>query len=227
MKEEREKEKEKEEEKEEIWYKDPKRAFFTADRAFVIVPDASMTLQEQMNAVMRFGVYLSILSIIYERSVVSATFIFGIIATVTAIMDYHDSRVDKDIQDRRETLNLQPDALTGKLCVRPTADNPMMNVLVSDYGLFPTRPRACDVTDPSVAKQMRKLSSQNVYRDMDDVYGRKAQTELPYYTMPSTTIPNDQTEFARWLYREGSPGVCRDGDMAACGQRIHHQYPGI
>ena len=103
----------------------------------------------------------------------------------------------------------------------------MMNVLVSDYGHFPTRPGACDVTDTSVANRMRKLSRQNVYRDMDDIYGRKAEADRPYYTMPSTTIPNEQTEFARWLYSDGSPGVCRDGNMGACGQRIYHHYPGI
>jgi hypothetical protein len=218
----------KEKEKEtQIWYKDPKGAFLSKERALVILPDATMTLTEQMNAVMRFGLYLGVLSVIYERSLVSATYIVGIIAAVTAVLEYHDSRVDGDLQRRRETLNVQPDRLTGELCVRPTSNNPMMNVLVSDYSAFPTRPAACDVTDASVAKQVQKLSRQNVYRDMDDVYGRKAEAELPYYTMPSTTIPNQQGELARWLYREGSPGVCRDGDMAACGQRIHRPYPGM
>lgn len=212
---------------EKIWYRDPQRAFLSKDRALVILPDATMTLTEQMNAVMRFGLYLGILSVIYERSVVSATYIVGIIAAVTAILEYHDSRVDKDIQKRRETLNVQPHRLTGELCVVPTADNPMMNVLLTDYGSFPTRPEACDVTDASVKARLKKLSRQNVYRDMDDVYGRKAEAELPYYTMPSTTIPNQQTEFANWLYREGSPGVCRDGDMAVCNQRIHRHYPGM
>ena len=212
---------------ERIWYKDPKRVFLSPDRMLVILPDTSMTLQEQLNSVMRFGIYLGVLTILYDRSVVSATYIIGIIAVVTAVLEYHDSRVDRDIKDRRETLNVQPDRLTGKLCVRPTADNPLMNVLVSDYGLFPTRPAACDVTDASVAKEVRRISRHNVYRDVDDIYGRKAEAELPYYTMPSTTIPNEQTEFANWLYREGSPGVCRDGNMAACGQRIHHHYPGV
>jgi hypothetical protein len=212
---------------EEIWYKDPKGAFLSKEKAFVIIPDGSMTLREQLNAVMRFGIYLGILLAIFERSLVSATYIIVIVMAVTAVLEYHDSQTDEDIKERREKLNVQPDELTGKLCTRPTQDNPMMNVLVSDYGLFPTRPEACDVSQPSVARQVKKLIRHNVYRDADDIYGRKAEAEQPFYTMPSTSIPNDQTEFARWLYSDRSPGVCRDGDMPACGQRIFHRYPGI
>ncbi len=186
-----------------------------------------MTLQEQLNSVMRFGLYLGVLSVLYERSFVNATYIIVIVMIVTAALDYHDRRETNDVEDRLERLNIQRDPTTGQFCTSPTEENPLMNVLVSDYGSFPTRPGACDTSVPSVAKEIGKIASRNVYRDIDDVYGRKTNDERPYYTMPSTTIPNDQTEVANWLYRDGNPGVCRDGDMSACGQRIFHRYPGI
>ena len=42
----------------------------------------------------------------------------------------------------------------------------------------------------------------NLYRDVGDLYG-KSNSQREYYTMPSTTIPNEQTSFAKWLYATG------------------------
>jgi hypothetical protein len=117
--------------------------------------------------------------------------------------------------------------VTGELRTSPTENNPLMNVLVSDYAAFPTRPRALDASAADVKERAGKLTCRNLYRDSDDIYGKNADCERPYYTMPNTTIPNDQAGFANWLYRDGGRGVCRDGDMGACGQRIFHRYPGI
>lgn len=208
-----------------IWYKDPKSAFMSIDNALSIIPNSSMSFQGQMNAVMRFSLYLAILIIIYERNITSAVAIIVITIVITTVLDHHDKRVDKDVHKKRESLNLHMDELVDELCVKPSQNNPMMNVLVSDYSEFPTRPRACDID--LVTKEVESALTHNVYRDVDDIYGKKAMVERPFYTMPITTIPNDQTEFANWLYNADSPGVCRDGNMAVCGQRIHRNYPGI
>ena len=39
----------------------------------------------------------------------------------------------------------------------------------------------------------------DIYRDIDDAFDRKSSFRN-FYTMPSTSIPNDQMEFANWLY---------------------------
>jgi len=39
---------------------------------------------------------------------------------------------------------------------------------------------------------------------------------IPFYSMPNTRIPNDQTAFADFLY--GNMPSCRDGSAFACVQ---------
>ena len=36
------------------------------------------------------------------------------------------------------------------------------------------------------------------YRDPNDIYNR-ISSERQFYTTPNTTVPNDQTGFAKWL----------------------------
>jgi patatin-like phospholipase/acyl hydrolase len=42
----------------------------------------------------------------------------------------------------------------------------------------------------------------NLYRDVGDLYG-KSNSQREFYTAPSTTIPNNQTSFAKWCYSVG------------------------
>jgi len=47
-----------------------------------------------------------------------------------------------------------------------------------------------------------------------DVFNR-TQSQRQWYSMPSTTIPNDQESFQNWLYRV--PGqTCKEGNQEAC-----------
>lgn len=106
----------------------------------------------------------------------------------------------------------RPDATEGK-CTEPTLDNPFMNVTMKDYmnfdekGFVVNRPPACDPNDPEIKKKMDDAFSNNLYKDVSDVFG-KTNSQRNYFTMPWTTIPNKQDEFARWLYL--SPKTCKE-----------------
>jgi hypothetical protein len=106
----------------------------------------------------------------------------------------------------------RPDNTDG-ICTKPTIDNPFMNVTMKDYmnfdknGNIVNRPPACDPNDPEIKKNMDETFSNNLYRDVSDVFGKKS-SQRNYFTMPSTTIPNKQDEFARWLYL--SPKTCKE-----------------
>jgi hypothetical protein len=91
---------------------------------------------------------------------------------------------------------------SGKACVLPTRNNPFMNVLMSDYTDFPNRPSACNTSNKVVKKKMVNYAGGSVPRNVDDVHGKQG-SELFYHTMPSTSIPNDQTDFAKWCYSTG------------------------
>jgi hypothetical protein len=118
------------------------------------------------------------------------------------------------LRGKQENLEeeTRPDDTDGK-CTKPTIDNPFMNVTMKDYmnfdenGSVVNRPPACDPNDPEIKKMMDNTFSNNLYRDVSDVFGKQS-SQRNYFTMPWTTIPNKQDEFARWLYL--SPKTCKE-----------------
>lgn len=108
---------------------------------------------------------------------------------------------------------VRPDNTKDGICTKPTIDNPFMNVTMKDYmnfdsqGSIVNRPPACDPNDPEIKKTMDETFSNNLYRDVSDVFGKQS-SQRNYFTMPWTTIPNKQDEFARWLYL--SPKTCKE-----------------
>jgi hypothetical protein len=85
-------------------------------------------------------------------------------------------------------------------CRKPTADNPYMNIVFSDYLDASNVPEPCN-SDQS-KDDAKYLYNSTVYRNIEDVFERQNSQRL-FYTLPITTIPNKQNEFADWLYKTG------------------------
>lgn len=103
------------------------------------------------------------------------------------------------------------------IVTRPTATNPFMNVLLDEIKYNPTRPAADSVTDTANQVILDDFFRVQWTSDPTDVFG-KTQSQRQFYTMPSTSIPNDQGSFQNWLYL--IPGkTCKEGGRDAC-------YPG-
>jgi hypothetical protein len=213
---------------ERIWYQDPADLFATPERAVSFVPDPNTSLDAQLNAVMRFAIYASAIVALMRRSVMPLLVIVLATAAGTYVVHGLSARENIEMQQRMDALDVERDPLSRKLCSRPTLENPYMNVLMSDYSRFPERPGACDATLPDVAQRADDLYARNMYVDSDDVYGRRTGWPHQFYTTAATTIPNDQTGFAQWLYRPSPPGrgTCKDGDQDACGALMFHPFPG-
>lgn len=97
---------------------------------------------------------------------------------------------------------------------KPVARNPFMNVLIDEIKYNPSRPPAQDINDPTVKTQLDDFFRINWYSDPTDVFGR-SQSQREFYTMPSTSIPNDQGSYQDWLYK--IPGkTCKEGGREAC-----------
>ncbi len=96
----------------------------------------------------------------------------------------------------------------------PTANNPFMNVLVSDYKYNVDRPMAGAVDDPQSKQILDDFFRTQWFSDPTDVFG-KTQNQRQFITMPSTSIPNDRHSFQNWLYK--IPGkTCKEGNRKAC-----------
>ena len=209
-----------------MWYDDP-RGFLRDDRIARFVPETNTSIESQLNAVMRFSLYLSVIVAVYRRSLAPAVLVLATSAAATYALGRAESARGADTRERMAALELQVDPATKKLCTRPTVDNPYMNVLLSDYSRFPDRPNACDMARADVSERAEQLAAHNLYVDSDDVYGRRASSTSQFYTNPSTSIPNDQSAFAEWLYRPSPPGrgTCREADGEACAAKVFSLYP--
>jgi len=85
--------------------------------------------------------------------------------------------------------------------IEPTVNKPFMNInLITDDKTKPMAEPSWNNDD--VKKEIEDKFGYNLYRDVGDLYG-KSNSQREFYTMPSTTIPNNQTSFAKWCYATG------------------------
>ena len=102
--------------------------------------------------------------------------------------------------------------IDGALCQMPTEDNPMGNVLITDYTDAPNRLEACYY--PTVKPFVNSYTSERIPMD-----GGRSRSPLPKYmrngvdrqfvTTPVSKLPGDQTAFAEWLYGPKNGPMCK------------------
>lgn len=95
-----------------------------------------------------------------------------------------------------------------------TKHNPFMNVLVSDYANNPEKLPSCNVEDEDTKKNIETQFFEDVFLDVNDIYDKNSSYRQ-FYTMPSTSIPNDQTKFAKELYHIKGK-TCKEGNGSKC-----------
>ena len=183
---------------EKIWYDNPIAFFSDPSKITKFIPDKDMSLTEQLNASFRFALYFSLAVWLIRRDI--NVLYFAIFAGLMTILLY---KFDKQGKSQKasilEKMDLGSDRVKG-ICVKPTVNNPFMNVGYTDYKDFPNRPQACNVMNKPVKKMIKKYFDTNLNRSEDDIF-HKSASDRQFYTMPSTTIPNDQGSFADWCYK--------------------------
>jgi len=195
---------------EEIWYKDI-RGFLTRDNLLYFFPTLEMSFDEKMNAVMRFSLYFTCIMLVVYNSVTPLYFLIFMAALTAAL-----SELNKYDEKKQENYYAQKGWAYSKKngnCVLPSANNPFMNVLMNEYVESPERPKACDTNDTKVRKVVDSMFDSHVIRDADDIFYKKS-SDRQFYTTPNTKIPNDQEDFAKWLYM--TEPTCKEGNRVQC-----------
>jgi hypothetical protein len=201
---------------EKIWY-DDLSGFITKDNYNTFFPSKDMTFAQQLNSVLRFSIYFTIFIFIIKKEV-NVFFVIIFMAGFTYFLYTVDTKNKIREKFYLEGKNLQMDKRSKDICIKPTKDNPFMNVLMSDYSENPTRKPACNVSKGSTKKQAKKFFENNLYRDVSDIYDRNA-SDRNYYTTPITTIPNDQNAFANYLY--GKDKTCKEANGDQCYKNVY------
>ena len=201
---------------ERIWFNNL-AGFMTDKNYYKFFPTKDMTFAEQLNAILRFTIYFTIIIFIIKKDL-NIFLVFIFVAGFTYILYTVDTQNKTHEKFYLQDRNMVIDTHTKKLCTNPSKDNPFMNVLISDYSQDPERKQACDPTTGPTKKLINKHFDNNLYRDVSDIYNRNA-SDRNYYTMPSSTIPNDQNSFAQFLYSQDK--TCKEGNPNKCYTNLH------
>ena len=201
------------------WFDDPSE-LFRADRILHFWPTSEQDPVDRVNAASRFVIYASCIVYVIKRD----PRIFVLAAMVLAVMFvlYKKQLVKKPTARPVAVVSGLGLAPMADTCQRPTFDNPMGNVLLSDYIDQPNRAPACDAS--TVRDQIKSVFTNAIPYDMG-----RSRSPWPQYqqnsaarqfvTAPVSNIPGDQTGFAEWCFgKKGAPS-CRD-DPSKCSPDI-------
>ncbi len=117
-------------------------------------------------------------------------------------IDYSDY-IKKEKKNKEKKVTWEKNELYVKdNCRKPTVENPFTNIVFSDYLDANKLAEPCNSDDPEISNQMQNLYNSSIYRNISDVWERENSQRM-FYTVPIQTIPNNQTDFANWLYKTG------------------------
>jgi hypothetical protein len=201
-----------------VWFENPKLLFAKNDVA-KFWPVRGQSAAERINATSRFVIYLS--AVLYAVRRDPRIFVLAALVLSSMYILYKTNMVPDEkyvpvVASGRKITPVRP------ACQAPTRDNPLANVLLSDYVTDPDRPPACAIG--SVDGLVTKYLDDSFPRDAGDVYNSRNGANRAFYSMPSTTIPNDQTAFAEALYGKKFKPTCRS-DPSACDPDTNPMFP--
>ena len=194
-----------------------------------IFPNKIMTLDEKLNAISRFLIYLGIIISIYQRSLhflIYSTIGLSIIyiwykfqskPMIEAIqVNDPDNSLDTNIKNYKGYWKNKHKEKERKSIIKPNKENPFMNVLPETYIKTPNCVSQIEDTNVNYEDLQQDITNnfnEGLFQEVSDIYG-KMSSQRQFYTMPNTSIPNDQGEFADWLYQ--TPSTCKEGNGLAC-----------
>lgn len=201
-----------------------------------VIPRIEMSYSEKVNALVRLLIIVGLLlSLAYFNHLFLYIPILGMLVTYTLYLfreqelkatpipnstvntninksantingiQFNNNKLDKDLLDKFEGY------LDEVKYTQPDTENPFMNPLPFDSR---TRPPASNTLNNSIkATEVEVAFDYGNYRDVNDIFN-KNNGKRQFFTMPSTTYPNNQGAFANWLYK--TPPTCKEGNGDQC-----------
>ena len=170
------------------------------------------SLNYVLNAYTRLIIIITlILVIIYCNKIF---IVYGIISLVIIYLIYLNYSKDNFMTDydlkSLSKINLENENLPKKesdfVNYKDNPNNPLKNILPTEYGKKPDNSGASN----SDFKTTKFVDGKVFQTEADYVFDKNTRQ---YYTMPNTLVPNEQGEFAQWLY--GTENNCRSGSIYA------------
>jgi hypothetical protein len=165
------------------------------DKLFDFFPSKNDSIALQMNSIVRFSFYLSVVLSSYNKNY-NYFYIMVIVMAITVLV-YKKEGLENTLVE--ETV--------------PTMENPVMNFTMADIlnvdeeENIKERPPIQDPLDPKVAKEIDRNLSLGSYRDVSDIFNKNS-SQRQFFTMPWTDVVNDRHTFQNWLYKTGD--TCKE-----------------
>lgn len=182
-----------------IWFNDPVGFLFNENNWFRLIPVADATVEDQMNAVFMFALYFTIGVLVIKRDI-RIIYVFLVVCLLTWLFYRHHKMEQFDTKAMEDKANVKKNLYRNEYCVKPSKDNPFMNLSLKDMNEFPTSPKACNLSRSDVSAEAQKYFDEGLPRQLDDVF-RKNASDRQFFTMPSTTLPNDIDNFKSFVYK--------------------------
>jgi len=208
-----------------FWLYNP-LVLFDKEHILEVWPKPEMDLSRKLNAITRIVVLLTIIGMIITRS---GKILVTSIVTLIALVILYKTQYEEDEKDKiKEKITKEgfesgdPETEAKFLKVfrdsftNPTEENPMMNVLMTDYKYDPKKKRAAPAYNKNITNEINKTASKGkLFRDLGDSLTFQNQMRN-FYSMPNTQIPNNQKAFAEFCF--GDMTSCKEGNIDACSK---------
>ncbi len=173
------------------WISNPS-ILWNKDHIYEIIPTDSMSYDEKFNAITRLIILVTLLFFFFKLTFM--VIFIGIIC-ILVVQYFYKKEGFTTLYER--TITPSPNA------TMPTVENPLMNVLMTEYTDDPTRKEAAPSYLPAIDKKIiqsvKQQTKLDLYQNKFSDY-QLDQSMRNFYTTANSTIPNKQGEFADFCY---------------------------
>lgn len=227
-----------------FWSENP-NVLFQQKYLLEFFPVESMTYEQKLNAVTRAILLLTLVGFIFSRSV-QMLLISAVTIGVIYLLYYYQNQEKEKAGKKKVTfegfdanspaysyMSQNNIPIPDNVFDEPDVNNPLSNVLMTDYDYNPNKKPAPPLFNSDVNAQLLSQAKQLVVNqnpDQPDIADKLfhdlgenlvfEQSMRPFMSNPSTTIPNDQAAFAEFCY--GSMISCKEGNKFACARNMSH-----
>lgn len=191
-----------------FWIADPS-VLFRSDTWLSFVPTPNMTVDQSLNAVVRFVTYLSTLLFLCSMDF---RYILYVPVTMMITIALHKwFPVAKEMFQGSPSIS----GYTGKATTKPTQDNPFMNPSLVDINENPNKPPPAEITTREIREKVNASFAQtsNLYMDTSDVYANM-RAGINFHNVPT----DDLDGYKKFLGGgKGSDKILNEGYVPAKG----------
>lgn len=177
----------------------------------ILIPTDFMSFDEKLNAITRMVIFICLICLLLLQDTRILLFMIIIVLIIIIIHVYYTEnniKIDKFLDKNNLAV------IDNMICTKPSKHNPYMNPNLLDINNI----AACSITNENIENSADNIYDDSMFHNVDDIYDRTT-SKRQFYTIPSTTIPNEQNKFADWLYNNGPS--CKEGNGFKCYTNLY------